>query len=171
MNLIIGNAIALVASFLMIYAGGLKDKKKILLVQVIEISMFVASNMVLGGYSGAIMNVFSLIGNMLCYFDRLGTKERTIITVLAIPTTVYFNNHGLIGLFPLICILTYLWLMNLKNIIHFKMLIIGVMVLWVIYDFTIQSYTSVIFDVVTIISNVISVVQIKKEQKTADKEL
>ena len=53
--------------------------------------------------------------------------------------------------------------MNLKNIVHFKILIIGVMILWVIYDFTIQAYTAVLFDVITIVSNVVSVIQIQNK--------
>ena len=143
MRVIIGNIIAFVASLFMIYAGSLKEKKKILFVQVIEIGLFVVSNLILKGYSGAFMNLISVVGNLLCYFDRLGLKERMLITAVAIPTTILVNNRGFIGLFPLICVLTYLWLMNIKNITHFKLLIIGVMILWLVYDYTIQSYASI----------------------------
>jgi len=172
MALFIGNIIALIASIIMVYSGTVKEKKKILLFQIVEITMYVMSNLILGGIPGAIMNVFSLIGNILCYFDKLGVKEKLIISAVSIPITVHFNNLGWVGLFPLICILTYMWFMNIKDILKFKYLIIFVTILWVIYDFTIKSYTSGIFDILTIITNVIAVSQImigrKKEKGSQD---
>ena len=48
MLLIIGNIIALTASLLMVYSGILKEKKKILYVQTVQIGLSVVSNIVLG---------------------------------------------------------------------------------------------------------------------------
>ena len=67
---------------------------------------------------------------------------------------------GLIGILPLISTIVYLWLMNIKNIIKFKYLIIFTMILWFIYDFSIKSYSSAVFDLMTVIANMYSIIKI-----------
>lgn len=160
--LIIGNIIALIASLLMVYSGMLKEKKKILYFQTLQIGLFVISNLVLGGISGAIINAISLIRNILCYKDRLKTKEKIVITVLATILILKFNNLGFLGFLPLISTVTYIWLMNIKDVKKFKMLIVFTMLMWLIYDLVIKSYTSAVFDAVNIIINLVTIFQIKK---------
>ena len=109
MTLIIGNIFALMASIAMIITGILKDKKQILIVQAIQIGLFVISNLVLGGYVGAIINAISLIRNIICYKDKLGIKEIIIITILSVGLSLCFNNLGIVGLLPLIASTLYLW--------------------------------------------------------------
>ena len=158
---VIGNIIALAASILMVYVGIIKTKKKIIYVQSIQIGLFVVSNLVLGGITGAIINFLSFIRNILCYKDKLGLKEKIILTFLSITLSLLLNNLGIIGLLPLVSTVTYLWLMNIKDVVKFKYLICFTMVLWLIYDFGIKSYTSSVFDLFTIISNIVSIIQLK----------
>ena len=99
----------------MVYSGILKQKKKILYFQTVQIGMSVISNIFLGGITGAIINALSMIRNILCYKDKLGLKEKIVITILAVIFTFEFNNLGYIGLFPLISTVSYIWLMNVKN--------------------------------------------------------
>ena len=124
MTLLIGNAIALVASLLMVYTGIIKEKKKVLYVQSIQIGLSVISNLVLNGITGAIINAISFFRNILCYKDKLGLKEKIGITIISVGLTLYFNNLGWIGLLPLVSTVTYIWLMTLKDVKKFKILII-----------------------------------------------
>ena len=64
------------ASLAMLYSGFVEEKKKILYVQMIQIMLFVLSNIVLGGITGAIINVIFCVINILCYYDKLGLKEK-----------------------------------------------------------------------------------------------
>lgn len=160
-NIIIGNIIALIASILMVYSGMLKQKKKILHFQTVQIGLSVISNIVLGGITGAIINVLSLIRNILCYKDKLGLKEKIVITILATILTLKFNNLGYIGLLPLISTVSYVWLMNIKDVKKFKWLIVFTMLMWLIYDVVIKSYTSAIFDFMNIVANIVTLFQIK----------
>lgn len=160
-SIIIGNIIALIASILMVYSGMLKQKKKILYFQTVQIGMLVISNIILGGITGAIINALSMIRNILCYKNKLGLKEKIIITILAIILTFKFNNLGYIGLLPLISTVSYIWLMNIKDVRKFKLLIIFTMLMWLIYDVVIKSYTSAIFDFMNIIANMLTLLQIK----------
>ena len=89
-SIIIGNIIAFIASILMVYSGMLKQKKKILYFQTVQIGLSVISNIILGGITGAIINALSLIRNILCYKDKLGLKEKIGITFLAVILTLKF---------------------------------------------------------------------------------
>lgn len=157
MNIVIGNIVALIGSILMVYVGILKNKKQILYVQTIQICLFVLSNIILGGISGAIINILCCVRNILCYKNRLGLKEKILITLLSIILTLLFNNLNIIGLFPLISTVVYIWLMNTKNVKKFKLLIIFTMIMWLIYDLAIKSYTSAIFDLASVVTNSISI--------------
>lgn len=166
MNYIISaNIIALIAAILMVYSGIIKKKSKILFIQTIQCGLSIISNILLGGISGAIINGVSCIRNILFYKNKLNTFIKIIISIITIIITIKFNNLKIIGLLPLISTLSYLWLMNTKNIIRFKLLIMFTMILWAIYDFSIKSYTSTIFDIGTFITNFISIIQIKYREK------
>lgn len=58
-QIVIGNIIALIAAILMVLAGLQKKKRKILFIQIFQIALSVISNLVLGGYTGAIINALS----------------------------------------------------------------------------------------------------------------
>ena len=165
MALIIGNIIALIASILMVYSGIIKKKKKVLYIQSIQIGLSIISNIVLNGISGAIINTIGFIRNILCYKNKLGIVAKIIITIVSIVLIVWFNNLGLIGYLPLISTVVYLWLMTVKDVTRFKVLIIFTMILWSIYDFTIKSYTACAFDVFTIVTNIIGIIKIKGGNK------
>ena len=94
MSLIIGNVVALLASIAMTLSGLFKNKKQIILMQSIQIALFIISNLVLGGYVGAIVNFISLIRNIICYKDKLDIKGIIIITVLSVGLSLYFNNFS-----------------------------------------------------------------------------
>lgn len=155
----LGNVIAFLASIILAYSGILKNKKKILLFQTIYVTLFVISDIILGGITGAIINVIGMVRNVLCYKNKLGMKEKIIITVVSIILTFMFNNLYFIGLLPLIANIIYVWFMNVKNVKKFKLLITFTMVLWFIYDVSIKSYTSGLFDFINIVANIITVLK------------
>ena len=92
MRLIIGNIIALIASLLFVYSGILKQKKKILIVQIIQKGLSSISNVILKGYSGAVVHLISLIRNILCYYDKLYLIVKIVISIITIVLTIIFNN-------------------------------------------------------------------------------
>jgi len=162
-NIIIGNIIGLFASLILVYSSIPKTKKKILYFQTTSIGLSVISNAVLGGISGAIINIINLIRNILCYKNKLNIIGKTIITLASTTLILKFNNLKLIGLLPLISSVSYVWLMDIKDVKKFKLLFAFTMTLWLIYDLTIKAYTSAIFDIITITMNLLTIT------KTEDK--
>lgn len=167
-TILIANAIALIASLLMVYTGYIKKKEKILFFQTIQIGLSVISNLILGGITGAIINALGLIRNILCYKEKLNKIAQIILIILSILLGVYFNNLALIGLLPIISNVVYIVFMNIKDVIKFKYLIIFTMTMWLVYDIYIMSYTSAVFDLGNIIANFISIIQIKKSAKKGE---
>ena len=165
MQIIIGNILALIASTIMVYSGYLKEKKKIIYIQTIQIGLSVLSNIILGGITGAIINAISCIRNILCYKGKLNNLAKTILIILAVILSLSFNNLGIIGLLPLVSTTTYILLMNTKDVIKFKYLIIFTMILWFIYDLYIKSYTSACFDFMNVVANIVSIIQINCKKK------
>ncbi len=163
--IIIANIIGLIASIIMVYIGIIKNKKKIIFIELIDMFLLTISNIMLGGITAAIINILSIIRNALCYKDHLFLKEKIILTILSIILSIKFNNLGIIGYLPLISNITYIWTMNTKNIIKFKYIIIFTMLLWSIHDLAIKSYSIFIFDILTIITNIIGIIRVKKGAK------
>ena len=165
-TIIIGNVIALTASIIMVYSGYLKEKKKILFTQLIQIALAVVSNLILGGYTGAIINAVGCVRNVLCYKDKLGTKEKVFLIVISAILSIAFNNLGWIGYMPLVSTTVYIIFMNIKDVKKFKYLTIVTMILWFVYDFYIKAYTAAIFDFMTVITSTIAIIQIiRKKEK------
>lgn len=161
-NIIIGNIIALIASLIMVYTGVLKKRKPIIYFQTVQIGLSVISNIFLNGISGAIINAISFVRNILCYKEKLRTKEKIIISAISIILIIKFNNMGIVGFTPLIATITYIWLMTTKDTKKLKLLISFTMLMWFIYDLSIKSYTSAIFDFSNMLLNLITIKYIKK---------
>ena len=67
MNVVIANIIDFLASLVQIYTGAVKEKSKILVLQILQLGMQTVSMVLLGAIPGAISNVLSCIRNYLCY--------------------------------------------------------------------------------------------------------
>lgn len=162
-NIVIGNIIALIASIIMVYSGHLKQKNRIVYVQTIQIILSVISNIVLGGITGAIINILSCIRNILCYKEKLDLKAKITLVSFSAVLSLSFNNLGVIGLLPLISTIVYTLFIDIKDVVKFKHLIIFTMLMWLIYDIYIKSYTSACFEFVNIIINLIAIIQINRK--------
>lgn len=165
MTIWFANGIFLIGSFLMVYAGILKNKKAVLLVQTIQIILFIIGNLLLGGITGAISNALGALRNILCYFDKLRFWIMTLITFLAVLLGICFNDLGVIGFLPIISVVIFTYGMNTKNIIYFKYLNIFSMLMWLIYDTYIMAYSAAIFDFLTIMTNVIAIFTVNSKRE------
>lgn len=163
--LILGNIAALIGSTIMVSTGLVKKKKRIIYLQAFEETFFVIGCLLLGSFPGAITNALCFVRSVLCYQNKLGFKEKLLITIASTVLVVYFNNVGFIGYLPLISTVVYLWFMTIKDIIKFKYLVIFAMILWTIHDFYIKSYTSTLFDIGLIVASIISIILIKNKRK------
>ena len=152
-QIVIANIIDFLASMVQIYTGTVKDKAKILLLQILQLGMQTVSMLLLGAIPGAISNVLSCIRNYLCYKDVFTWPVKIVLIVISFVLTVAFNNQGLLGYLPFAVCTVYVLFMDMKNEIKFKLLVTLTFVPWMVYYLVIKSYTGALFAAITIVTS------------------
>ena len=166
MSVVIANIIDLIAALIQVGSGSIKQKTKILIVQIVQLLMQAVSMLLLGGITGAISNVLSCFRNYLCYKDRLNVFWKAILIAASIGMTIILNDQGLLGIMPAAVCTVYIIFMDVKDPVKFKFLVTLSFVPWMFYHFILKSYVGAIFDFATIITNGITLYSMFKESKT-----
>lgn len=163
--LLLGNAISLAGCVLMVAIGFLKKKEQILGAQCVQFALMGAGNLVLGAMAGVISNGVSIVRNLV--LTRVEDKAWVKVVFILVQTalTLMFGGSGLIEWLPVIAVVVYTWFLDIKNPVVFKLMIIGLQVLWVVYDFYYRNYVAFSFDLFTIASTTIGIFMIRREAK------
>ena len=165
MSVVIANVIDFIAAVIQVGAGSIKQKRKILVVQIIQLLMQGVSMLLLGGITGAINNVLSCFRNYLCYKEKLNVYWKAILIVVSIGMTLALNEQGFLGIIPAAVCTLFIIFMDVKDPVKFKLLVTLSFVPWMFYHFILKSYVGAIFDVATIISNGITLYGMLKERR------
>ncbi len=163
--IIIGNVIGLIGSLLMVYGGSVKKREKAIIVQTIQMAILSLNNLVLGSVSGFIINIINIVRNILSYKDKLYKPIIVLIIIVSILLTIKFNTLGFIGYLPLINSIIFILFMNNKSDIGFKILTIVYVLFWFVHDIYIKSYTTALFDALTIVTSSYAIFKLKKEKR------
>ena len=163
-NILIGNAVMLFSSVLMMIAGLPKKKQTCLFLQTIQIFGMAIGNLFLGSFPGFFINCCSGTRNLLSYYNKLNTFSKIAIIVICGVISILYNDIGIFVIFPLLSLVSFTLFMNTKNPIVFKWLVILGNVLWFAHDVYIMSYVAVAFDILGTITNLIGIYRIKKEK-------
>ena len=164
MQIVLANIIDFIASMIQIYSGTFKEKKKILLFQILQLGIQTVSMLLLGAIPGAISNVLSCVRNYLCYKNIFTWPIKIILIVLSGVLTVAFNNQGLLGYLPFVVCTIYVLFMDIKDPFKFKVLVTLTFVPWIFYFLIIKTYTGAFFATTTVITNVWTLIKMKREQ-------
>ena len=162
--IVVGNILGFIGTMFMVISGAIKDNKKFFIVQDFEMGFLTLSNLVLGGYTGAIVSFMGIIRNTLCMKDKMNLRNKIIIVIIQTVACLITNNLGIIGLCPLFAVVFYSFLIT-KDAKKLKILNASTLVLWAIYDFYIKSYTSFTMDVLTIITSLVGLYRVNQNNK------
>ncbi len=166
MNLIIiGNIIAFIGCGLMVLVGFIKEKRRILYTQCIQFTLQGVANLLLGGVSGFIANIVSIIRNLVFSKWKSSLRLKIGFIVLQLLLSISTLHEGIISLLPIISTILFTWFIDTKSEVKLKTVIIVTQVLWLIYDFAHLNYVSVAFDIFTMISNFIGIQMILRSRK------
>lgn len=152
MSLVIGNLIMLAASILMVCVGFMKSRKYVLITQIIQISMMGVSCIFFGTIPGVIANIILAVHTLLAYHSKLNKTTKILFSFTAAWFTVMFNNIGFLGIFPLIATILYVAFIDIPDIRKLKLVLAITLIFWVIHDFAMHSYISVVFSSFSIIT-------------------
>ena len=164
---ITANIIDFLAALLQVGSGSIKKKDKILAVQIIQLLMQGVSMLLLGGITGAISNVLSCVRNYLCYKERLNKLWKGILIAASAVMTIAFNNQGWLGVIPFVVCTVYILLMDMKDPIHFKILVTLSFLPWIIYHFALKAYVATVFDAATVVTSAVTLFVMIREKKRA----
>ena len=167
MTVIIANAIDFVAALIQVGSGSIKQKSKILAVQILQLFLQGISMLLLGGITGAISNVLSCFRNYICYKGKLNRIWKAVFIILSIAMTVLFNDQGLLGMLPAAVCTVYIIFMDVKDPIKFKLLVTLSFIPWLIYHFALGSYVGAIVDAATIVTSGITLFTMIRSKKNA----
>lgn len=154
---IIANIISFWGCGLMVYVGLIKEKRRILSVQCIQFVLQGASNLMLGGVSGFIANVVSILRNLAFARFKNTVWLKLFFVVLQAALSYKSLTAGFVSWLPLLASVLFTWFLDLKSEVHLKIVTIITQVLWLIYDFLHLNYVSCAFDIFTMISTVIGI--------------
>jgi len=165
MTLLIGNIIAFVGCSLMVLIGFIKEKKKILYAQCVQFSLQGAANLILGGTSGFIANVISLLRNLV--FSRFKSSVPLKMAFIAVQLLLSVSSlgDGFYSWLPIIATVAFTWYIDTPSEVILKAVIIFTQLLWLVYDFHISNYVSMAFDVFTMISTSVGIYLIIRDAK------
>lgn len=164
MAVILANIIDFLAALIQVATGSIKKKSKILTAQIIQMLMQAGSMLLLGGVTGAINNCLSCFRNYLCYKEKLNTLWKAILIAASVGMTILFNDQGLLGILPAAVCTVFIIFMDVKDPVKFKLLVTLTFVPWMVYHFILKSYVGAIFDIATIVMNVITLASMIKEK-------
>ena len=159
------NIIDFLASVLMVASGSIKKKAKILAVQIIQLLMQAVSMLLLGGITGAVNNVLSCLRNYLCYKEKLNALWKAVLIAASVALTLLLNDQGLLGIIPVVVCTVYILLMDLKDPIAFKILVMTSFIPWVFYHFFLGAYVAAAFETLSVITNAVTLVLMIREKR------
>ncbi len=157
---VIGNIISFVGCALMVLIGLIKEKRRILYTQCIQFTLQGAANLILGGTSGFIANVVSIVRNLVFSKWKTTIWLKVGFIVLQLLLALSSLSEGAIALLPIASTVLFTWFIDTKSEVKLKIVIISTQILWVIYDFIHLNYVAVCFDCFTMISNFIGILMI-----------
>ncbi|MBR2879546.1 MAG: YgjV family protein [Oscillospiraceae bacterium] len=155
-----GNILSFAGCTLMVLVGLIKDKRRILYTQCVQFTLQGAANLILGGTSGFIANIVSIVRNLVFskWKSSLWLKIGFIILQLLLALSTL--AEGAIALLPIASTVLFTWFIDTKSEVKLKIVIISTQILWVVYDFIHLNYVAVCFDCFTMISNFIGILMI-----------
>ncbi len=161
-HILIGNAIFLIGSLMMVAIGIIRGKNRILVVQCVQFTFMGIAQFILGGITGSITNAVSILRNVICVWVKFTLPYKllfmgiqVIMTILVWPTTV-------IQWLPTVAACLYTWFLDTKSEKVLKTVMIVCQLFWVVFDFSIQNYVGVAFDLFTVVSTVAGILMLKK---------
>ncbi len=161
----IANIFSFVGCILMVLTGLIKKKENILWVQCIQFVFMGTAHLMLGAVSGLVCCVVSILRNIA--FTKLPSTfwMKAGFIVLQIVLTFSGGYFAMIELLPILAAVVFTWFLDLKNPVHFKIMLICAQLMWVAYDFYYGNVVAGVFDVMTISSNGIGILMLKRENK------
>ena len=160
--------IGLVAWFILVLSYYRKNTNKILVFHIIATILYAIHYLLLNAYSGLFISVLTIIIN----YGYYKTNKDKYIFLASIPfyfLIAFFSYGNFIDLLPIYASIVDSYVLTKKKDVVLKGSVISYG-LWIIYDFTVKSYSGVITDCLLVISNIF-ILRHSKDMKKVIKKI
>ena len=156
-NIVVGNAISLIAGIFIILSMWVNDEKKAYKYQFLNAFILAISSVFFFSWTGVVTMAISASRNLMVYYERLTWRWTVFFIIISIVIGLLVNTMGFIGLLPIIAIIQ-ITLCNyyLKNIKSIKTGFIINSGIYIIYFLAILDFSSAIIESITAIIGIIS---------------
>ena len=162
-NIVLGNVIAFFGSGLMVLSGFVTKKKAFLMVQNVMFAILATANLVLGGVTGCIVNLVSIVRNVLSVRVRFTWAWKAVFIALQVALSVSTNTQGLLGWLPIMSGIIFTAFLDVQDEKKLKLVVLAAQSMWVIYDFALMNYTGFAFDIFALLSNSIALYRLSRK--------
>ena len=163
--LLIGNAISMIGCLIMVLIGFLRKKNHILIAQSVQCVFMGVGNLVLGGISGFICNIVTIIRNLAFLKFRNTTAMKLFFIALQFVLSIGTLSAGWISWLPIVSSALFTWYMDTHSQAKLKVVILITTLMWLTYDLFFRNFVASAFDVMTFVSNCIGLYMILKRSK------
>ena len=147
----------------------LKNKKNILLMQVIANGIYGIEYLLLGAFSAASMNFLSFLRLLVYYFyASLNIKMPKWILFVFIALVLLFGiitYDGLISLLPIIITVLYTYAFWQNNLNVARIIYIVAAIIWIYYNYEVGAYVGIIGNALEITTGLISLIKYRGGKK------
>ena len=167
MNIIIGNAISLVAGIFIILSMWVNDEKQAYKYQFWNAFILIISSVFFFSWTGVTTMAIAASRNAMVYYDKLTSYWTVFFIVISVVLGLMVNTLGLVGLLPIIAIVQ-ITLCNyyLKSIKTIKTSFIVNSAIYIVYFLAILDFSSAAIESVTALIGLISLTKlIRSENK------
>ena len=166
---ILAQILSFIAMVINMVAVQLKTKKQILLTIVISNLLFVISYLLLGAYVGAlicgIVAIEIIINTILEDKEKKTTKYLIVLYSIISILIGILTFNSLIDLLPIIAAILFIFTLIQSKEKYVRLLLLGNLTLWIIYDFFVKAYLAGISDLFVISSTIIAIIRYDMIQK------
>ena len=173
---ILAQILSFIAMVINMVAVQLKTKKQILLTIVVSNLLFVISYILLGAYVGALtcgIVAIEIIINTILEDKGKVTPQFLIIIYLIISIILGITTfNSLIDLLPIIASILFILTLRQSKEKYVRLLILGNLTSWIIYDFFVKAYLAGISDLFVISSTITAIYRydIKRDVKENEQD-
>ena len=166
---VLAQVLALFAILFWVISILLKNKKNILLMQVIANGIYGIEYLLLGAFSAASMNFLSFLRLLVYYFyTSLNIKMPKWILFVFIALVLLFGiitYDGLISLLPIIITVLYTYAFWQNNLNVARIIYIVAAIIWIYYNYEVGAYVGIIGNILEIITGLISLIKYRGGKK------
>jgi len=157
-----GQILGFIYALFLILSNFGKTTKQILFLQTISFFFKTIHYYLLGGISGFLTSLVSMIRNLIFY----KIKESKIWTILFITIYLiigFITLKSFYTLLPVFATITYTLIINYNNPKYLRYEMFITSLAWLIYNLYIISYSGITIQIIMIISNIIAIIKLDKK--------